>query len=116
MPETPSGLTQTTSDGGPVFSDTFTVEVVYCLPEKQNCVVLQVAEGCSAGAAVKRSALLDKFELKLEGKHSAPIGIFGKQITPDTLLKPGDRVEIYRPLLLSPTEARRLRAKTLSES
>ncbi|MCP4008702.1 MAG: RnfH family protein [Proteobacteria bacterium] len=116
MPENPSGLTQTTSDGGPVSSDTFTVEVVYCLPEKQSCVVLQVVEGCTAGAAIKRSALLDKFELKLEGKYSAPIGIFGKQVTPDSLLKPGDRVEIYRPLLLSPTEARRLRAKTLSES
>jgi putative ubiquitin-RnfH superfamily antitoxin RatB of RatAB toxin-antitoxin module len=116
MPENLSELAQPASAGGPGASDPFTVEVVYCLPEKQTCVVLQVAESCSAGTAVKRSALLDKFELKLEGKQSALIGIFGKQVTLDTLLKPGDRVEIYRPLLLSPTEARRLRAKTLSES
>ena len=116
MPDNLSGLAQPTLASEPGASDPFTVEVVYCLPEKQTCVVLQVAEGCSAGAAVKHSALLEKFELKLDGKQSAPIGIFGKQVTPDTLLKPGDRVEIYRPLLLSPTEARRLRARTLSES
>jgi len=38
------------------------------------------------------------------------IGIFGKQKLPDTVLKAGDRIEIYDPLLLDPKEARRSRA------
>jgi putative ubiquitin-RnfH superfamily antitoxin RatB of RatAB toxin-antitoxin module len=116
MPENPSGLIQPATAYDPGTSDQFTVEVVYCLPEKQTRVVLQVAAGCSAGAAIKSTNLPVQFDFRLDGEETAPIGIFGKQITPDTILKPGDRVEIYRPLLLSPTEARRLRAKTLSES
>lgn len=39
-----------------------------------------------------------------------PVGIWGKIISLDTLLKPGDRVELYRPLLIDPKAARRLRA------
>jgi len=38
------------------------------------------------------------------------LGIFGKKIAPTTLLKAMDRVEIYRPLLANPKEARRQRA------
>jgi len=116
MPENLSGLTPPASTGDPGASGSFTVEVVYCLPEKQTRVVLQVALGCSAGTAIKSTNLPVQFGFRLDGEETAPIGIFGKQITADTLLKPGDRVEIYRPLLLSPTEARRLRARTLSES
>ena len=92
-----------------------TVEVVYCLAEEQTCIVLQVGEGSSAGEALDRSNLLDKFELQLEGEDPIHIGIFGNKCSLDTILKPGDRIEIYRPLLLSPTEARRLRARALAE-
>jgi putative ubiquitin-RnfH superfamily antitoxin RatB of RatAB toxin-antitoxin module len=93
----------------------FTVEVVYCLAEEQSCVVLQVAEGCSAGEAIDRSNLPDQFELQLEGEDPMHIGIFSNKCSLDTILKPGDRIEIYRPLILSPTEARRLRASALAE-
>ena len=92
----------------------FTVEVAYCQANEQSCVSLQVSEGCSATQAIEQSKLLNQFGLSLEGEKSIPIGIFGKQVSLDTILKPNDRVEIYRPLLLSPTEARRLRAKTRS--
>ena len=37
-------------------------------------------------------------------------GIFGRVVGPDTPLADGDRVEVYRPLLLDPKEARRRRA------
>ncbi len=93
----------------------FTVEVVYCLAEEQSCVVLKVGEGCSAGEAIGRSNLPDKFQLQLEGENSIHIGIFGNKCSLNTILKPGDRIEIYRPLLLSPNEARRLRARALAE-
>jgi putative ubiquitin-RnfH superfamily antitoxin RatB of RatAB toxin-antitoxin module len=38
------------------------------------------------------------------------VGVFAKQVSKDTLLKPGDRVEIYRPLICDPKERRRARA------
>ena len=42
------------------------------------------------------------------------LGIFGRRVTPDTALQDGDRVEIYRPLINDPKEARRAKvsAKT----
>ncbi len=92
----------------------FRIEVVYCQAHEQNCVSLQVTEGCTAAEAVERSKLLTRFGLTLAGNDPNPVGVFGKKVTHDTILKPDDRVEIYRPLLLSPTEARRLRAKTRS--
>jgi hypothetical protein len=40
---------------------------------------------------------------------SAPLGVWGQRATPDTPLREGDRVEVYRPLLVDPKEARRQR-------
>ena len=39
------------------------------------------------------------------------VGIFAHCVTGDTLVKAGDRVELYRPLLVDPKEKRRRRAK-----
>jgi putative ubiquitin-RnfH superfamily antitoxin RatB of RatAB toxin-antitoxin module len=44
----------------------------------------------------------------LEGKT---VGIFSKQVSLDTMVQPGDRVEVYSDLLIDPKEARRHRAK-----
>jgi hypothetical protein len=38
------------------------------------------------------------------------VGIFGKAVKLSQVLKSGDRVEIYRPLLNDPKEARRRKA------
>ena len=38
------------------------------------------------------------------------LGLFGKVSAADTVLREGDRVEIYRPLLADPKEVRRRRA------
>ena len=40
----------------------------------------------------------------------AGFGIWGKATQPDALLRDGDRVEIYRPLVADPKVARRKRA------
>ena len=94
----------------------FSIDVVYCERDQQHCVTVQVTEGCSAAQAIELSKLLQRFDLKIEGTQASPIGIFGKKVSPDTELNHGDRLEIYRPLLLSPTEARRLRARTRATS
>jgi len=39
------------------------------------------------------------------------VGIFAKQVSYDTVVKAGDRIEIYRPLQIDPKENRRQRAR-----
>jgi len=39
------------------------------------------------------------------------VGIFGRRVELDAPLRDGDRVEIYRPLVADPREARRRRVK-----
>ena len=39
------------------------------------------------------------------------VGIFARRVTWETKIKPGDRVELYRPLQIDPKEKRRRKAK-----
>lgn len=85
------------------------IEVVYALPVQQVAVRLDVPEGTTAAQAVMLSQLLEKFpDIKLDGQNK--LGIFGRLTKPDTVLRQGDRVEIYRPLLADPKEVRKRRA------
>jgi len=84
------------------------VEVAYAEPDHQAIVSLRLPAGASAGDAVQRSGLLERFPgISWPG---APIGIFGNPVSASAPLTEGDRVEIYRPLRIDPKEARRLRA------
>ncbi len=85
------------------------VEVAYALPEKQQIVQLQVAPGTTALQAVRDSGIAATFEMI--DVDNDPMGIFGKAIKPkEYVLQPGDRVEIYRPLIADPKEVRKARA------
>lgn len=95
-----------------------TVEVAYALPERQCIIELRVPVGTSALQAVQQSGIAREFP-GLE-PLTAPMGIFSKALDGRTLplpqdyqLKAGDRVEIYRPLLLDPKAARLARAAKL---
>jgi putative ubiquitin-RnfH superfamily antitoxin RatB of RatAB toxin-antitoxin module len=84
------------------------VEVAYAKPGAQAIVPVEVAEGATAETAIRDSGLLAKFpEINLAANR---IGIFSKPCPLDQTLRPGDRVEIYRPLIADPKEARRSRA------
>ena len=84
------------------------VEVAYAKPEEQAILVLEVAEGATAEAAIRESGILLRFpEIDL-GQNK--VGIFGKVCKLDHALRPGDRVEIYRPLIADPKEVRKARA------
>jgi len=75
------------------------VSVIYAIADKQPWIKLDVDEGCVLAEAVEQSGLLKKFpEIDLE---SMRVGIFGKLATPESELKEGDRVEIYRPITRS---------------
>lgn len=92
-------------------ADTLSIEVAYGLPQEQVLLALTVPAGTTAREAVRLSRLAERYPA-LDPEH-APLGIFGKLLkTPDSHeLRSGDRVEIYRPLLIDPKEARRLRAE-----
>jgi putative ubiquitin-RnfH superfamily antitoxin RatB of RatAB toxin-antitoxin module len=84
------------------------VEVAYAGPEGQGVVALIVPAGTSAWEAVTMA--LPRLPVGLV-PDPARVGIFAKKVAPERPLKAGDRVEIYRPLILDPMEARRRRAK-----
>lgn len=85
-----------------------TVEVVYARPGEQALEQLSVAADSTVEAVIRRSGLLERYpEIDLA---SNKVGIFGKATALTGCLKDGDRVEIYRPLLADPKEARKQRA------
>lgn len=84
------------------------VEVVYALTERQVLVPIDLEAGCDVKSAIEISGLLKLFpEIDLARNR---VGIFGAVYGLDQKLNDGDRVEIYRPLLHDPKEARRRRA------
>ena len=84
------------------------VEVAYARPDRQRLVRVELAAGATARDAVRASRLEEEFpEIDIE---QAPLGVFGRACSGETVLRSGDRVEIYRPLQIDPKEARRKRA------
>jgi putative ubiquitin-RnfH superfamily antitoxin RatB of RatAB toxin-antitoxin module len=77
------------------------IEVVQAGPERAKVVEVRLAAGATVADALRAAGV------------EAPegIGIFGKRVSVDTRLADGDRVEIYRRLLMDPKEARRARAR-----
>ncbi len=90
-------------------ADPILVQVAYARPERQRIVDLAVAPGTSVREAVRRSGMAGEFpEIDPE---SAPLGVYGRAVDGEEILRAGDRVEIYRPLEIDPREARRQRAR-----
>jgi len=84
------------------------VEVCYALPEKQLLIPLKLPEGATLQQALEASGILEKHpEIDLKKNK---FGIFAKLSKPDTVLRAGDRIEIYRPLIADPKEVRKQRA------
>ena len=85
------------------------VEVAYALPERQFLKAVSLASGATVRDAINACGVLAEFpQIDLE---DTMVGIFSRRVSLDTVLTEGDRVEIYRPLLINPAEARRLRAE-----
>lgn len=87
------------------------VEVAFATPERQEIVSLQVPDGTTMNDAVTRSGIQQLFP-----EHdlaAADKGVFGKVVKDPSAhpLRDGDRVEIYRPLIIDPKQARLDRAR-----
>jgi len=74
---------------------------VLARPERQTLRRVMLPEGSTVADAVAAS-----------GFDATPgrVGIYGSVVPAGTVLRDGDRVEIYRPLRADPKELRRLRA------
>lgn len=86
------------------------VEVAYATAERQWLLACDVPDGTTVREALRLSGIAVQVGgLDVE---QCPVGIFGKQVADahERLVEGGDRLEIYRPLLLDPKEARRQRA------
>jgi putative ubiquitin-RnfH superfamily antitoxin RatB of RatAB toxin-antitoxin module len=84
------------------------VEVAYATPKEQCVLKVAGHPGMTVLQAIQRSKILERFpEIDLE---SAKVGIFGKPTAKDNEIRDGDRVEIYRPLIADPKQARKKRA------
>ena len=102
--------------------------VCYSTAQQEILRELWLEQGATAGSAIEASGILGEMaRLAATGElgqlsdardpGAVPfdpavhhIGIFGKKKPLDTVLRDGDRVELYRPLLADPKETRRRRA------
>ena len=89
--------------------ETLVVELVYIKPGQQTLLKLELPSGSTIETAIKKSGILNTYpEIDLSVNK---VGIYNKIQSLDYELKNKDRIEIYRPLLADPKEARRSRAK-----
>lgn len=84
------------------------VEVAYARPDEQRIIELQVPPGTTVRQAIEQSGITQYYpEIDVA---KSKVGIWGKLAKPDVAVQAGDRVEIYRPLIADPKEARKKRA------
>lgn len=65
-----------------------------------------------AATTVQEALSLAQFTRHDSARDAWPerVGIYGRAVTHDTVLRDGDRIEIYRALIADPKQARRRRA------
>lgn len=87
------------------------VEVVYApYGEKPVTVLLAVEPGTPVIDVMHLSGLMKRYP-EISG---LPVGIFSKKVSLDTPVQAGDRIELYRPLLIDPKQKRRERASKVA--
>lgn len=84
------------------------VELVYVAQDGATLHLnMDLKQGSTVYDALIKSEIYDSYP---ETKDLS-FGIYAKQVTLDTVLKEGDRIEIYRPLERDPKEKRRQLAR-----
>jgi len=85
------------------------IEVAYGLASKQSLVAITVKEGTTVEEAIKASKLLTEYPDIDLSKNK--VGIWSRVVRLTDVVKDGDRIEIYRPLIADPKEIRKRRAE-----
>lgn len=84
------------------------VELVYVAADQSIVHInLELASGSTVANALALATIYDSHP----ETRSCAVGIFSKIVSLDTILRDGDRVELYRPLALDPKEKRRQLAR-----
>jgi putative ubiquitin-RnfH superfamily antitoxin RatB of RatAB toxin-antitoxin module len=90
-------------------SHQISIEVVYGLPDKQSLLAIKVDEGSTVESAVLHSGIMALHpEIDLSVNKT---GIWNKSKRLTEVLREGDRIEIYRPLIADPKAVRKVRAE-----
>lgn len=90
------------------------VEVAYARPDVQVILTVEVSEGATVAEAVRLSGILADFpEIDLVVQK---VGVFGKLAKLTSVVRAGDRVEIYRRLTHDPKEARKKRVADIKKA
>ncbi len=85
------------------------IEICYALENKQQRLFLKIPLGSCVSDALEKSQVFEKWHLDVKINK---VGIFGKLVKMDCLLRENDRIEIYRPLIADPKEVRKKRAES----
>ena len=88
------------------------IEVVYGLPNKQVLLSLSVPVGSTILESIHASKIVSHFPEIIP--NEAKVGIFSRPEKLESIVKKGDRIEIYRPLIADPKEMRKLRAAKMA--
>lgn len=89
------------------------IEVAFALPDEQSLLVVHVAEGANIQTCIEQSGILQRHaEIDLSQNK---VGIWSRSRKLTDLVKEGDRIEIYRPLIADPKDVRRRRAEKAKE-
>ena len=84
------------------------VEIVFAGTEQVFQRKVQVNDGACVMDVIENSAIL--IELPDLNVNANNVGVFSRKVSLDYVLHENDRVEIYRPLTLTPNEIRKRRA------
>jgi putative ubiquitin-RnfH superfamily antitoxin RatB of RatAB toxin-antitoxin module len=87
---------------------TLRIEVCYALPERDWRVPLRLPAGATVADALASADMPSRVAGLVV--DPARLAVFGRAVGPGDVLADGDRVEILRPLLADPKQARRERA------
>ena len=87
------------------------IKLVFAEPQRQRVLNLSLP----VGSTVADALAIGQQRWRLDLDADTPVGIFGEVADRSKLLTSGDRVEIYRSLLMDAKTARHHRAKKQSE-
>ena len=85
-----------------------TIEMVYATRERQTVQGLSLPEGATVAEALASAEALLGPDV-MAGVDRDNVGVWGRVVGPETVLRDGDRLEILRGLTADPKEARRRR-------
>ncbi len=81
------------------------IGVAYAAGVKYHWLRIEVPDSCTVAEGIELSGILKLCpDIDLAAQK---VGVFGKVVKKDAPLRPGDRIEIYRPIICDPEEVPR---------